>query len=805
MSYILVIVESPAKCDKIEKFLGPGYKCLASYGHLTQLPSLKNIDFKNNFEPTFEIMESKKPQIAKLRKAIKGATEVILATDDDREGEAIAWHICKLFNLSVITTKRIIFNEITETAIKTAIKTPTIINLHLVESQQCRQILDLIVGFKISPILWQNIASNAKNSLSAGRCQTPALRLIYDNYKDIEAHPGKRLYTTTGYFTSKNLSFNLDYFYENDREILEFLEASKTFQHEFSVDEPKTSIRLQPSPLTTSALQQKANNELHTSPKETMKICQKLYEAGHITYMRTDSKIYSKDFIKTARDYIGSTYGTEYINLDIDLLSRSLSLNDNKLVQEAHEAIRPTDIDCVDLPNEQLTSKEIRMYKLIWNTTVESCMTAAKFKTVTANISAPDRRVYKSATELPIFLGWKIVQGFKENNDFAFLQTIKKGAIQYKKIIANFVLKDLKTHYTESKLVQLLEEQGIGRPSTFASLIDKIQERNYVKKENIDGRIVKCVDFELQDQDIKHVIVEKTFGTEKNKLVITPIGIFVLDFLLDYFDKLFDYNYTETMENALDTIAKGTREWTSVCAELDKEIIESIAVFNKTTGKIDDRDNKYERKSIKIDEFHSYIIGKHGPVIKCIEQRSNDANNDTNNDPNNDANNDANNDPNNDPNKAKPKATVTFKPVKANLDMDRLKAGEYTIAELVAETTEKRGRLLGLFENNEVYLQKGKFGLYITHGDAKYPVKEKGLEFDEISLDRVKSLLEVKRYFREINHDMSIRSSNYGDYVFYQTKKMKKPKFFKLEGFGDDYKTCNISVVKDWIETKYFK
>ena len=794
MSYRLVIVESPSKCDKIEKFLGPGYKCLASYGHLTQLPSLKNIDFKNNFEPTFEIMESKKPQIAKLRTAIKGATEVVLATDDDREGEAIAWHICKLFNLSVMTTKRIIFNEITETAITNAIKNPAIINLDVVHAQQCRQILDLIVGFKISPLLWENIASNAKNSLSAGRCQTPALRLIYDNYKDIEAHPGRQLYTTTGYFTSKNIAFNLDYFYEDDVAIKRFLEASKTFQHEFSVDEPTTSIRQQPSPLTTSALQQKASNELHTSPKETMKICQKLYEAGYITYMRTDSKIYSKDFIMTARDYIGSTYGTEYINLDIDLLSMSLSLNRDKSVQEAHEAIRPTDIDCVDLKNDLLTSKEIRMYKLIWNTTVESCMTAAKFKTLNAKITGVDQHVYKSVTELPIFLGWKIVQGFKENNDFAFLQTIKKGAIRYKKIVADFVLRDLKTHYTESRLVQLLEEQGIGRPSTFASLIDKIQERNYVKKENIDGRIIKCRDFELQDQEIKEIIIDKTFATEKNKLVITPIGIFVLDFLLDNFDKLFDYNYTATMENALDLIAKGTRDWTSVCAELDKHIIESITSFNRKTGKQDDRDNRYERKSIKIDETHSYIIGKHGPVIKCIEQCSNDLNDANDSNDATDANNDANK-----------KAKATFKPVKANLDMDRLKAGGYTVAELIAETTEKRGRLLGLFENQEVYLQTGKFGLYITHGDSKYPVKERGFRFDEISLERVKPLLEVKRYFREITPDMSIRSSNYGDYVFYQTKKMKKPKFFKLEGFGDDYKTCNISVVKDWIETKYFK
>ena len=569
MPHSLLIVESPAKCDKIEKYLGPAYKCLASFGHLRQLPNLKNIDLNANFSPTFEIISSKNKQIAVLQKAISNATEVILATDDDREGEAIAWHICELFHLSIKNTKRILFNEITETAIKNAVKNPARINMDLVQAQQARQILDILVGFKISPILWQNVASNPKNPLSAGRCQSPALRLVYDNYKEIQEHPGKKAYNTTGYFTSKNLPFVLNHNYacydgnndenNNDRgeELMtEFLEKSKSFQHNLSVESERKSTKKPPTPLTTSGLQQVANNELHTSPKETMLICQKLYEAGYITYMRTDSKSYSKEFLASAGKYIENTFGKEFINQDLEF---SLERKDEKkkdedtkdtkerkdtkkegkhkekakpLAQEAHEAIRPTDINRIDLP-EEFAGKQVRMYKLIWNITTESCMAPAEFKGITASVNAPEEHQYRYSCETPIFLGWKIVRGYKEEDRFAYIKSLKVGEIKVKKITSLLSIKDLKTHFTEAKLVQVLEEKGIGRPSTFSALIDKIQERNYVKKENVNGRKIECVDLELEivkernstgksgeKMKIKRNVTSREFGNEKNKLVI---------------------------------------------------------------------------------------------------------------------------------------------------------------------------------------------------------------------------------------------------------------------------------------------
>ena len=321
MSYTLVIVESPAKCQKIENYLGPGYKCIASFGHLQELRSLKDIDISNNFIPNFTAIDSKQKQINKIKQCLIHTKEVILATDDDREGEAISWHICKLFNLSTETTKRIIFHEITKPAINKAIKNPTTLNMNIVNAQFGRQILDLLVGFKISPILWEQI-SRTKN-LSAGRCQTPALRLVYENQQDIDNSPGTKSYNTTGYFTDKNIPFILNYNYNNEESMISFLEDSTEHNHTLICDKAKDSIRKAPTPFTTSTLQQTSSNELHISPKDTMQICQKLYEGGYITYMRTDSKIYSKDFVNSTMKYIESNYGNEYINKNIEILTDS--------------------------------------------------------------------------------------------------------------------------------------------------------------------------------------------------------------------------------------------------------------------------------------------------------------------------------------------------------------------------------------------------------------------------------------------------------------------------------------------------
>ena len=316
----LVIVESPAKCKKIEEYLGPGYKCIASFGHLRELGTLKNVNINDNFKTTYTVIDDvvKKKQVALIKKEISKSSDIILATDDDREGEAIAWHICELFNLNIETTKRIVFHEITETAILNAIRNPTRININLVHAQQTRQILDILIGFKISPILRDCI--NKTSSLSAGRCQTPALKLIYDNHNDIKKSPGKKVYNISGYFTNNNILFSLtpENKYETDDDVLYYLNGAKNYQHIYNCSEPKLVSKKQPEPFTTSTLQQTASSELKLSPKETMSICQKLYENGYITYMRTDSKKYSKEFVDSTTSYIKHFYNESYINEKIN-------------------------------------------------------------------------------------------------------------------------------------------------------------------------------------------------------------------------------------------------------------------------------------------------------------------------------------------------------------------------------------------------------------------------------------------------------------------------------------------------------
>ena len=357
----------------------------------------------------------------------------------------------------------------------------------------------------ISPSLWQNI-SRTKKGLSAGRCQTPAVRLIYDNQKEIDNSPGKKVYNTTGYFTNENLPFVLNYNYDNEEKMGKFLESTVEHNHEYSCDKSKNSNRKAPQPFTTSTLQQTSSNELHISPKETMSICQKLYEGGYITYMRTDSKVYSKEFIEKANEYIIDKYGEKYIHETLDTLSEKESekklvtkkkskkneKDDNNNAQEAHEAIRPTNISCAKLPDD-MESKEVRMYNLIWKNTMESCMSEAVYSSISSKISAPLSYEYKYNSEQVIFPGWKIVAGYDEDNKYyTYLLTLKQGiSLQYKKIVCKVTMKDLKMHYTEAKLVQLLEQKGIGRPSTYSALIDKIQERGYVKKDNIKGKTIK--------------------------------------------------------------------------------------------------------------------------------------------------------------------------------------------------------------------------------------------------------------------------------------------------------------------------
>ena len=768
MTYSLVIVESPAKCKKIEGFLGENYKCMASYGHLRELKGLDSIDIKNNFNPTFHITENKKQQISKLRTAIKGATEVILAADDDREGEAIAWHICKIFNLPLQKTKRIIFHEITKTALQNAIKNVTTLNMNIVYAQQARQILDLLVGFKLSPILWNKISYKTKAGLSAGRCQTPALRLIYENQKDIDMSPGKKVYQTQGYFTSNNIIFSLQHNFTDEESISKFLEDSVNHDHTYSYGKVRSSTKKPPSPFTTSGLQQMASNELHYSPKVTMSLCQKLYEAGYITYMRTDSQTYSSDFVSKVQENIEKTYGEKYKCKDIKLLTERGGENKKKSkkkkdanAQEAHEAIRPTNILTKKIP-DAIGKQEMRLYHLIWRNTLESCMAEAKYNGITASITAPDEKEYRYSTEQVIFPGWKIVGGYeKENKMFNYIQSLKKGSvIDYKKITSKVSMKELKTHYTEAKLVQLLEQKGIGRPSTFSSLVDKIQERKYVKKTHVEGKKHRCIDYELEDDEISEIETERVFGNEKNKLVVQPLGVLVIEFLIKHFNDLFQYDYTKQMEDELDNIAKGNKIWHSLCGECYTEITE----LSEVLGSVD-------KQQIKIDDKHTYMIGKYGPIIKCREADD----------------------------------KIVFKCVKQDIDIERLRKGEYDIDDIVVEK-QKTDNVIGEYKNKDIIMKEGKYGKYVCY-DGKN-ISLSGLQ--EITLENVIKVIEESKdkkssIIREIDDFASVRNGKFGDYVYYKKPQWKKPRFIKLYSFikengKDSYKTCDVRKLKTWLE-----
>ena len=769
MPYTAVIVESPAKCSKIEKFLGPGYKCKASFGHLRTIDHLNCIDVDNNFTPTFKNIASKSRQITTLQSFISEAQDVLLAADDDREGEAIAWHICQLYNLPVASTKRIIFHEITENALKAAVHSPTRINMELVHAQQARQVLDLIVGFKLSPILWSNISFKTDKGLSAGRCQTPALRLVYENQKDIDASPGRKVYNTTGYFTSKNLDFSLDFNHDGENTMEEFMCDSVTHDHVYECGSVRKTSKKPPSPFTTSALQQTASTELRLSPKATMDACQKLYEGGYITYMRTDSKTYSIDFIKTAEKYITEKYGIDYVNPEIEKLAergddKNVSKKKKKTkkeeetnAQEAHEAIRPTKIEVLTVSAEgAIGTREVKIYALIWRNTMESCMATATYNGVTAKISAPEDHTYKYSTEQVVFPGWKAVAGYEETNPtFTFLQQLSPGVMNYKKITAKVTMKDLKSHLTEAKLVQLLEQHGIGRPSTFASLIDKIQERGYVKKANVSGKKAKCVDFELVEDVLEEKADEREFGGEKGKLVIQQVGVVVMDFLLQHYNEMFTYDYTKEMEDTLDLIAKGDSVWHDLCRSCLGQI-ETLSGGLQSGNK----------EQIKIDANHTYMIAKYGPVIKCVKGTK-----------------------------------TTFKKVREDIDLDRLRSGGYTLDDIVVtRAASNSGRSLGKHGGKDVELKKGRFGLYAVWGGSIINIKLDVKDYETLEMKDVTDFL-VKPILLEISKEASIRNGKHGPYVYYKTDKMKKPTFIALD--KDIKPTCSITEAKTWLCEKH--
>jgi DNA topoisomerase-1 len=536
--------------------------------------------------------------------------------------------------------------------------------------------------------------------------------------------------------------------------------------------------------------------------------------------------MYSEEFIGKAKAFIGEKWSDKYISPSIERLclgagsssesgttdtkktSRSSSKSaaaDTVKAQEAHEAIRPTKVEVTSIP-DTFTQRERNLYKMIWTNTVESCMATSTGIAVTATVTAPKNEEYRYTTELVEFPGWRIVDGFeKDNPHYQYLQNIKKNtSIPYNKVKAVATMIDLKSHYTEAGLIKILEEKGIGRPSTFSSLIEKIQKRGYVAKDDVKGRKLKCIDFELAADELQEIQTERDFGGEKNKLIVQPLGTIVIEFLSTHFNELFEYNFTKTMEDDLDKVAKGEKIYTSVC-EYCLELVSQLTTNLK--------EKNIQKDSVKIDENHTYIVGSKGPVIKYIGKDEDG------------------------------KKVTEFKSVKKDVDLAKLKRGEYSLDDIVDErgNIEMGGIKLGVYNDNGIVLKKGKYGLYFTWGEHKkslsglFPksknpnsityndivrIIESSIETsivegggivgdrhenvkDDTRTETNSNPLGIKGLVRKLNDDISIRNGKYGDYIFYKTSTMKDPKFLKLKGFSGDYKSGSLNDIMEWIKTTY--
>ena len=549
MSKNLVIVESPAKAKTIEKYLGKDFTVLSSIGHIRSIVKKTKdgtppIDVKNGFVTQYEVDPEKKKVITELKKAVKTAEEVWLATDEDREGEAIAWHLCEVLKLDPATTKRIVFHEITKDAITGAIKQPRTVDMNLVRAQQARQILDRIVGFELSPVVWQKVPGGK----SAGRVQSPAVRLLVEREREIQAFEGSFQFKVTALFThdDQEVKAELPKRFDTEDEARAFLESLSDASFSVSDVTKSPSTRNPGAPFTTSTLQQDANSKLGFGSKATMAAAQKLYQAGKITYMRTDSVNLSKQALAAVANYIEGAYGKEYVNV------RAFKTK-NSSAQEAHEAIRPT-----DMGQEKASSNEYdqKLYDLIRRRTLASQMAPAKLEKTTVTITVSTRQeVFEAKGEVIIFDGFlRVYGGSKKDADI--LPPFKSGDTpSLTQATAKQTFARPPARYSEGSLVKKLEELGIGRPSTYATIIDTVQTRGYVEKGEGEGAPREVIVLSTVGTEVEREIVSEKTGADRGKLVPTPSGELIADFLGDHFDQVVDYGFTASVEEHFDEIA----------------------------------------------------------------------------------------------------------------------------------------------------------------------------------------------------------------------------------------------------------
>lgn len=734
----LVIVESPAKAQTIKRFLGKDYLVKSSFGHIRDLAK-KNfgIDVDNNYQPNYEISPDKKKITTELKKLAKEAKVVWLASDEDREGEAIAWHLAEVLKLNKENTKRIVFHEITENAIQNAVKNPREIDYNLVNAQQARRVLDRLVGFNLSPLLWKKI----KPSLSAGRVQSVAVRLLVEREREINEYKPEFAYRLQAIFeTTKGDAFEAEYSIrpKDEDEARAFLEAFISASYQISDIQVKPGKKSPAPPFTTSTLQQEASRKLGFSVSRTMQVAQKLYEAGKITYMRTDSVNLSSLAVNTAKKMIETDFGKEYAK------TRQYK-SKVKGAQEAHEAIRPTYIDQRTVDG---TAQEKKLYELIWKRTVASQMANAQIEKTQVKIDAGQPSGHFVAQgeviKFPGFLTLYIESTDHDEPETAkgMLPVLKQGEdLNYRNIQAVQKFTNHPPRYTEASLVRKLEELGIGRPSTYAPTISTIQQREYVQKGADESKSRQVVLLKLEADEIVRKTKNENYGSVKGKLIPTSLGMVVNDFLLEHFKEIMDFNFTAKVEKQFDEIAMGDMEWTKMIDEFYHPFIDNLKKIEET------KTNRWERvlgDDPKSGKPVSVKIGRYGPYVQIGSKEEEE------------------------------------KPQFASL---RKEHNVETITLEEALELFKLPRNIGQYENEDVIIGIGRFGPYVRHAKKFYSLSKTD-DPNSINLDRAVEIIEEgkqKEKKREIKRfdedkDIVVLNGRYGPYISFKKKNYRIPK-----------------------------
>ncbi len=763
----LVIVESPAKAKTIEKFLGKDFEVKSSYGHIRDLAKKNlSIDIERNFSPIYEIPDDKKKLVAELKKAVKTHRIIWLASDEDREGEAISWHLQETLKLSKEQTKRIVFHEITKNAILEAIKNPRDINLNLVKAQQARRILDRLVGYEISPILWKKILP----SLSAGRVQSVAVRFIVEREEEIKSFKPVASFKVKAEFSGSSkgkdfvLSATLSNNLPDEKTAKAFLETCKNATFFVASVEKKDAKRSPAPPFTTSTLQQEASRKLGFSVSKTMQVAQKLYESGFITYMRTDSVHLSNLAIGVAKKVITEEFGSNY--------SRTRQFHTkSKGAQEAHEAIRPTYLENKDIAGN---ATEKRLYELIWKRTVASQMADAQFERTLIKIeNKPKSDYYWTAKgEVIKFDGFlKLYMESKDDDSedeekTAILPGIEKdSSLSAKQISACQKFTTHPPRYTEASLVRKMEELGIGRPSTYAPTIHTIQTRKYVVKEDRQGESRTVLQLLLKGGKIQEKNEKENYGIEKGKLIPTDTGIVVNKFLVENFPEIVDYNFTASVEKQFDAIAEGKIEWVKMIADFYQKFHEKISFTEKNAKK--ESGERVLGKDPKTGKPISAKIGKYGPYIQLGE------------------------------------ATDEEKPKFVPLPK------EFSVSTVTLQDVLKLfdlPRKIGNFETKEITASIGRFGPYLKHNNKFYsiPKTDSIYSVDEeraIEIILAKRKADSKKVVKEFSNDKDLQVLNgrWGVYIKYKKKNFKIPK--KIKDKDLSYDDC-MEIIQAAGETK---